>query len=456
MARLSLCLIARDEEELLPGCLASVAGLVDEVVVADTGSCDGTARIAQEAGARVLQVPWRDDFSEPRNATLAAATGDFVLVLDADERLAPGSGPALRAALDRADFDCGMVWLHNAAALGLDPAEVILGAGRLGPPQRLPRVLRRTGDLRYTGVIHESVSDWLAARGMRVALLEVNLVHFGAVPELRAARNKRDRNLGLLRRRCALEPENVTPFGYLALELASNGELAEALEVAERGWALLPRQPADRSLLRLAIARAMGTLWAEDPVRALDSLAAAERVDGPQPDLDHLRGRALLLRALDEPSPLRDETVAAAEAAFRRALAAADAPRHYLAGSSSWASWCGVGHALLWRGQLGPASEAFEQALAVTPDCAEARLGQAELLLCGGRPDQALGRLERLLDSSPDGWTLAAQAAIALGAEADARMLESEARKRTVNRFRAPHRQEMLARLRARLGQPRT
>ncbi len=70
MSRLSLCLIARDEEEMLPGCLASVAGVVDEVVVMDTGSKDDTLRIARERGARVAQVPWSDDFSASRNAAL--------------------------------------------------------------------------------------------------------------------------------------------------------------------------------------------------------------------------------------------------------------------------------------------------------------------------------------------------------------------------------------------------
>jgi glycosyltransferase involved in cell wall biosynthesis len=116
MARVSLCLIAKDEERLLPGCLESVRGVADEIVLVDTGSTDRTRELARAAGAKVLERPWDDDFAAPRNLAAAHATGDWILPLDADERLAPGSGPALRRALRRAAFDVGMVRCHNADA----------------------------------------------------------------------------------------------------------------------------------------------------------------------------------------------------------------------------------------------------------------------------------------------------------------------------------------------------
>ena len=87
MMKLSLCMIVRDEEADLPTCLESVKGVVDEICIVDTGSNDRTVAIAEGYGARVEHFTWCDDFSAARNASLAMAQGDWILVLDADEIL---------------------------------------------------------------------------------------------------------------------------------------------------------------------------------------------------------------------------------------------------------------------------------------------------------------------------------------------------------------------------------
>ena len=92
---LSAVLIARDEAEFLGGCLESLSGIVDEVVVVDTGSVDETPDIARRFGAVVVHHPWREDFAEARNVSLDRATGRWILYIDADERLVdarPGGG----------------------------------------------------------------------------------------------------------------------------------------------------------------------------------------------------------------------------------------------------------------------------------------------------------------------------------------------------------------------------
>ena len=78
---LSLSMIVRNEEARLAGCLESVRGFVDEMVLVDTGSNDGTIAIAEAAGARVEQIPWPGDFAPARNTALEFLTGDWVLVL---------------------------------------------------------------------------------------------------------------------------------------------------------------------------------------------------------------------------------------------------------------------------------------------------------------------------------------------------------------------------------------
>ena len=88
MKRLSICMIVKDEEQLLPRCLESVKGLADEIIVVDTGSTDRSKQIALEYGARCYDYSWSNDFSAARNESLQYATGTWVLVLDADEYIA--------------------------------------------------------------------------------------------------------------------------------------------------------------------------------------------------------------------------------------------------------------------------------------------------------------------------------------------------------------------------------
>ena len=84
---LSLSMIVRDEESSIAACLESVIDFVDEIVVLDTGSVDNTASIAEKFGAKVFHLPWPGDFAPARNEALKLVAGDWVLVLDADEKL---------------------------------------------------------------------------------------------------------------------------------------------------------------------------------------------------------------------------------------------------------------------------------------------------------------------------------------------------------------------------------
>ncbi len=93
---LSLCVITRNEAARLPVCLASVKGLVDEIVVVDTGSTDDTVDIARAAGAFVQEIKWPGGFSAARNVALQHASGRWILVLDADESLPPSSVSRIR------------------------------------------------------------------------------------------------------------------------------------------------------------------------------------------------------------------------------------------------------------------------------------------------------------------------------------------------------------------------
>jgi hypothetical protein len=99
MMALSVCIVTRNEEHNLPRLLGSVASVADQVIVADTGSTDRTAAVAAEFGATVRLVQWTDDFAAARNFALSQATGDWILWLNPDEELLPGSQTLVRNCL---------------------------------------------------------------------------------------------------------------------------------------------------------------------------------------------------------------------------------------------------------------------------------------------------------------------------------------------------------------------
>ena len=87
MPTISLCMIVKNEEKHIARCLDSVAGLVDEIVIVDTGSSDRTVEIASRYTPRVYSYPWKDDFSDARNHAFSKATMDYCMWMDADDVL---------------------------------------------------------------------------------------------------------------------------------------------------------------------------------------------------------------------------------------------------------------------------------------------------------------------------------------------------------------------------------
>ena len=143
---LSAAIIARNEHANLAHCLRSLHGLVDEIIVVDTGSTDDTVAIARSFEARVIEEPWRNDFAFHRNTALSHCAGDWILVVDCDERVVETDLRDLRARL---------------AAEGLP--RVLLASLLLRYPGGTtatfyaPRLIRRSPDLRYIFPVHEQL-----------------------------------------------------------------------------------------------------------------------------------------------------------------------------------------------------------------------------------------------------------------------------------------------------------
>lgn len=85
MISVSLCMIVKNEEDVLERCLKSVAGLVDEIIIVDTGSTDRTREIATHFTNQIFDFPWQDDFSAAQNEAFSHASMDYCMWLDADD-----------------------------------------------------------------------------------------------------------------------------------------------------------------------------------------------------------------------------------------------------------------------------------------------------------------------------------------------------------------------------------
>ncbi|MFJ3235791.1 glycosyltransferase [Streptomyces sp. NPDC086787] len=143
-------MIVKDESETIACILADAASFCDELVVVDTGSSDDTPRIAKAAGARVVSMPWDDDFAAARNASLEVCTGDWVVWADADDRIPRSSQQEFRRVIEELDDDLDVVLAPYHMGFGED--------GRCLQQTMRERIFRRRSGLRWVCAIHEHLN----------------------------------------------------------------------------------------------------------------------------------------------------------------------------------------------------------------------------------------------------------------------------------------------------------
>ncbi len=215
---LSAALIVKDEEQYLEGCLRSIAGLVDECVVVDTGSLDRSPEIARDMGARLYEYPWTGDFAEARNEALGHVRGDWVLYIDADERVRESSREALGELLSDRDKIGYYVLLHARPGF---------------TPYREMRLFRNDPLVRFQGVIHENIWPGLRKRrethGGEIGVSPLVLDHLGYEGD---QRHKHERNLPLLLESLERDPERVFNWCHLAGVYTKLGQT----DLAEKAW----------------------------------------------------------------------------------------------------------------------------------------------------------------------------------------------------------------------------
>lgn len=250
---LSLCMIVRNEADNLPRCLESVNGVVDELVIVDTGSTDRTKEIALSYGAKIYDFKWIDDFSAARNYSLEGATGEWILVLDADEALDEKSGPSLRSILIDSKVDAYNCILRNV--LSVEPQLVYHDQVFQG----WIRIFRNRPQYRFESIYHESVFPSLLRQNALIENSSLLIWHYGLLKERVQSGEitRRERTWRYLQKAAEAEPNNGNLLFYLGNEYYDRGDLDNAYQVLRRailevGTELAHPYQTKRGLLNLA------------------------------------------------------------------------------------------------------------------------------------------------------------------------------------------------------------
>ena len=224
MPTISLCMIVKNEEEVLARCLGSAKALVDEIVIVDTGSGDSTKDIARQFTDQIFDFEWIDNFGAARNFAFSKGTCDYLMWLDADDIILPGDAAAFQSLKGTLDASVDTVMMKYNIAFDEQ--------GKPTFSYYRERLLRNCSRARWEGAIHEVIAPF-----GKIIHVPIGITH------RRKGKTDPLRNLRLFER-LLQRGEALTPREqfYYARELYYNARHAEAAAAFERfldegrGW----------------------------------------------------------------------------------------------------------------------------------------------------------------------------------------------------------------------------
>lgn len=214
MISLSLCMIVKDEEEVLRRCLSSVIGVVDEIVVIDTGSIDNTKKIAEEFTNQIFDFKWVDDFSEARNFSFSNASKDYIMWMDADEYFNEEDRSKLIELKNNLDDNIDSVTFETKIIKNENDCSCFIG--------RRNRIVKRSKNFQWVGFVHE----YIDVNGV-VFDSDVSIIHY-------KIKNVTDRNLKLYEKNINNKVElSDRDLYYYGKELYCNKYYEKAINILE-------------------------------------------------------------------------------------------------------------------------------------------------------------------------------------------------------------------------------
>lgn len=208
-------MIVKDEEPVIARCLDSVRDLVDEIIVVDTGSSDGTKEIVSGYTDKIYDFEWTDDFAAARNFSFSLATKEYIMWLDADDILTEEDRSSFRTNRDSLDPSVSVVMMKYHTAFDEKDRPVF--------SYYRERLLRRDRNPRWVGAVHEVIP-----RSGKTVYWDTAVTHRKVVT------NDPDRNLRIFEKliRSGAELDLRQQF-YYGRELMGHGRYEEAADIFE-------------------------------------------------------------------------------------------------------------------------------------------------------------------------------------------------------------------------------
>ena len=220
--KISLCMIVKNEENYLPGCLNSIKDIVDEIIIVDTGSTDKTVEIAESFGAKISYFHWNNNFSEARNESLKYATKDWILIMDADDEFFIDDKEKFKALLNsRLDIDSVYYFeTLNYCGSSVENSTITVNLN--------PRLFKNNHGFHYEGEVHNQlVNSEFNYKGLSDS---IKIYHYGYLDKNIISKDKRNRNITLLEEQIRKDVTNKYAYFNLGNEYSALGDVKKALE----------------------------------------------------------------------------------------------------------------------------------------------------------------------------------------------------------------------------------
>ncbi len=260
---ISLCMIVKNEEEWLQRCLDSVKGLVDEIIIVDTGSTDNTKEIAKKSEANVFDYQWNNNFADARNFSVRKATGSWILWLDADEIIAKKDHSILKKLVAEEQFPIIVLEQRhytndskNPLFKKIDERYEAEARGFLGYyPTLITRLFKNNIGLQFEGAVHETIDKSMQKLGLKFLRTDIPIHHYQNMKSDAEMKDKKEKYAKLLEEKEKNDPADIKTLHDLAITNLQKQDFKTSFSYFKKIYNL------DQELLEPYLG--MGLIWAK-------------------------------------------------------------------------------------------------------------------------------------------------------------------------------------------------